>query len=41
VDKNGESGICEMIRNIRIMGNSDQGKFSAKIQDIKSIEVVN
>jgi hypothetical protein len=41
VSKDGESGIYEMIRNIRIMGNSDQGKFSAKIQDIKSIEVVN
>ena len=41
VGRDGGSGIYEMIRNIRIQGISDQGKFSARIQDIKSIEVIN
>jgi hypothetical protein len=38
---NGESGLYEMIRNIRITGKSEEGNFSVKVIDLQAIEVLN
>jgi len=40
-DKTGKSGIYEMIKNIRITGKSEEGDYSIKINELKSIEVLD
>jgi len=41
MSKNGESGIYEMIRGIRITGKSEDGDFSAKVNEVSTIEVLH
>ncbi len=40
IQRNGESSVYEMIKNIRITGKSDEGDFSVKVIDVKTIEVL-
>jgi hypothetical protein len=40
IDRNGESSMTEMIRNIRFMGQTGDGRFSRKIEDIQTVDVV-
>ena len=41
ITKNGESDIYEMIRSIRITGKSEDGDFSVKIIDVKTVEILD
>jgi len=40
IGRNGESSMTEMIRNIRFMGNTGDGRFSRKIEDIQTVDVI-
>ena len=41
ISNEGESGIYEMIKSIRIIGKSEEGNFSIKVIDVKTVEVLN
>ncbi len=40
VDRSGKSEVTELIKSIRFMGDSEQGKFRVKVEDIRSVEVI-
>lgn len=40
VNKDGKSGMYEMVKNIRFTGLTDDGRFSIKVEDIKSVEIL-
>ena len=39
--KSGETGVYEMIRNIRFTRVSDEGDFSVKVKDVKTVEILD
>jgi hypothetical protein len=40
VGRDGKSSMIEMIRNIRLMGTTADGRYSKKIDEIRSVEVI-
>ena len=41
ITKNGKSDIYEVIKSIRITGKSEDGDFSVKVIDVKTIEILD
>jgi len=41
ITKDGESGLYEMINNIRITGKSEEGDFSVMVKDVQTVEVID
>jgi hypothetical protein len=41
ITKDGESGLYEMINNIRITGKSEKGDFSVMVKDVQTVEVID
>jgi hypothetical protein len=39
--KDGTTDQCEMIKNIRFMGQSDQGDFSIEVKDVSTVQVLH
>lgn len=40
VDRSGKTEVTELIRSIRFMGDAEDGKFRARVEDIRSVEVI-
>jgi len=40
IDRKGESEMIEMIRNIRFMGNTRDGRYNKKIDEIRTVDVL-
>ena len=40
ITREGESGLYEMINNIRITGKSEGGDFSVMVKDVQTVEVI-
>lgn len=40
IDRAGKSTMIEMVRNIRLMGSTAEGRYSRKIDEIRSVEVL-
>ena len=40
VTRDGESEVYEMSKSTRILGDTDEGSFSVKVKDVKSLEIV-
>lgn len=40
INRNGESSMTEMIRNIRFMGDTKDGRYRKKIEDIHTVDVI-
>lgn len=40
IHRDGTSEMTEMIRNVRLMGNSDQGRYGKKIDEIREVNVI-
>ncbi len=40
IGRDGTSSMIEMIRNIRFMGKTGDGRFSRKIEDIRTVDVI-
>ena len=40
ITKNGESDIYEMVKSTRLIGDTDDGSFSVKVKDVKTLELV-
>jgi len=39
VTRDGESEVYEMSKSTRILGDTDEGSFSVKVKDLKSLEI--
>jgi hypothetical protein len=40
INRNGESSMTEMIRKIRFMGDTKDGRYRKKIEDIHTVDVI-
>ena len=40
IHRDGESTMTEMIRSIRFMGNTGEGRYHKKIEDIRTVDVL-
>ena len=41
VTKDGQSQVYEMAKATRFIGNTDNGSFSVKVKDVKTLEIVD
>jgi hypothetical protein len=40
IDRKGESKMTEMIKNVRFMGDSKDGRYQVKIEDIRTVDII-
>ena len=40
INREGESTMTEMIRSIRFMGDTEEGRYHKKIEDIRTVDVL-
>jgi hypothetical protein len=40
IDREGESSMTEMIRSVRFMGDTGEGRYRKKIEDIRTVDVL-
>lgn len=40
IHRDGSSEMTEMIRSVRLMGNSDQGRYGKRIDEIREVDVI-
>ncbi|MGW8316417.1 MAG: hypothetical protein ACWGNV_12510 [Bacteroidales bacterium] len=40
IHRDGSSEMTEMIRSVRMMGNSDQGRYGKRIDEIREVDVI-